>query len=48
MTTRASYQEIACLVRSPAEETVIVAATLTGQWSRDGSVLERSVSAFLA
>lgn len=47
-TTRASYQEIACLIRSPTEETVVVAAALASRWSRDGAVLERSVSAFLA
>jgi hypothetical protein len=47
-TSRARYEEIACLVRSRTEETVVVAAALTGQWARDSAALERSVSAFLA
>ena len=47
-TERARYQEIACLVRAPADATVIVAAALAGQWSRDSPVLERAVSAFVA
>jgi hypothetical protein len=47
-TTRARYQEIACLVRAPAGETVIVAAALASRWAEDAPVLERAVSAFLA
>jgi hypothetical protein len=47
-TTLARYQEIACLVRAPASETVIVAAALASRWAQDAPVLERAVSAFLA
>jgi len=47
-TSRTSYQEIACLVRSPHEESVIVATALTARWTQDAPLLERAVSAFLA
>lgn len=47
-TTRTSYQEIACLVRAPAEATVIVAAAQTARWAQSAETLERAVSAFLA
>jgi len=47
-TSRTSYQEIACLVKSPRETSVIVAAALSAQWAQDAPALERAVSAFLA
>lgn len=47
-TFRARYEEIACLVQAPARETVIVAAALAPNWSRDAPALERAVSAFVA
>jgi hypothetical protein len=47
-TTLTRYQEIACLVRGPAEGAVIIAAAEAGQWSRDAPLLERAVSAFIA
>lgn len=47
-TTRTRYQEIACLVRGPAQGAVIVAAAQADQWSRDAPGLERAVSAFVA
>lgn len=47
-TFRAGYQEIACLVKAPSRETVIVAAALASNWSRDAPALERAVSAFVA
>jgi hypothetical protein len=47
-TTRTRYQEIACLVRAPAGETVVVAAALAGRWASDAPALERAVSAFVA
>jgi hypothetical protein len=47
-TTRTRYQEIACLVRAPAGETVIVATALASRWSRDATVLERALSGFPA
>ena len=47
-TTRTRYQEIACLVRAPAGQTVIVAAGLAARWGHDAPALERAVSAFSA
>jgi hypothetical protein len=47
-TSRARYTEIACLVRAPSAETVVVAAGLSARWSREAPALERAVSAFLA
>ena len=47
-TSRARYTEIACLVRGPAGETVIVAAGLAARWAQEAPALERAVSAFLA
>ena len=47
-TTRTRYQEIACLVQSPARETVIIAAGLASRWAQDAPALERAVSAFVA
>jgi hypothetical protein len=47
-TSRARYQEIACLVRAPAGETVIVAAGLAARWRQEAPTLERAVSAFVA
>jgi hypothetical protein len=46
-TSRAGYQEIACLVRGSRRESVIVAAALTARWTQAGPVLERVVSAFV-
>lgn len=47
-TSRASYQEIACLVRGSHGTSVIVAAALAARWPQDAPALERAVSAFLA
>jgi hypothetical protein len=47
-TSRATYQEIACLVRGPAGESVIVAAAQASRWAQSAAALERAVSAFLA
>lgn len=47
-TTRIRYQEIACLVRAPTRETVVVAAALAAKWAHDSPALERAVSAFVA
>lgn len=47
-TVRTSYQEIACLVRAPAEATVIVATAQTARWAQSATALERAVSAFMA
>jgi hypothetical protein len=47
-TSRTRYTEIACLVRAPAGETVIVAAGLASRWTQEAPGLERAVSAFLA
>ena len=47
-TSRARYTEIACLVRAPTAETVIVAAGLSARWPQEAPALERAVSAFLA
>ncbi|MBV9803565.1 MAG: hypothetical protein JO130_10260 [Solirubrobacterales bacterium] len=46
-TSRAGYQEIACLVRGARGESVIVAAALTAHWAQAAAVLERAVSAFV-
>lgn len=47
-TSRAGYQEIACLVRGAHGTSVIVATALTSRWSKDAPMLEQAVSAFLA
>jgi hypothetical protein len=47
-TPRASYQEIACLVKGPRGGNVIVAAAPADEWAQAAPVLERSVSSFLA
>ena len=47
-TSRASYQEIACLVRADRGASVIVATALTARWAQDAPMLEQAVSAFLA
>jgi len=46
-TSRTRYTEIACLVRAPTADTVIVAAGLASRWSQEAPALERAVSAFL-
>jgi hypothetical protein len=46
-TSRAGYQEIACLVRGARGESVIVAAALTAHWAQAAPVLERAVSSFV-
>jgi hypothetical protein len=47
-TSKATYQEIACLVRGPHGANVIVAAAPAGRWAQTAPALERAVSAFLA
>jgi hypothetical protein len=47
-TSRTSYQEIACLVRGPRDQSVIVATALAARWAHDAPALERAVSAFVA
>jgi hypothetical protein len=47
-TPKATYQEIACLVRGPHGANVIVAAAPAGRWAQAAPALERAVSAFLA
>lgn len=47
-TSRASYQEIACLVKGAHDTSVIVATALTSRWSKDAPMLEQAVSSFLA
>ena len=45
-TSRATYREIACLVRGARHSTVIVAAATTAVWPRERAQLERAVQAF--
>lgn len=47
-TSRTSYQEIACLVRGPTGESVIVATAQASRWAQSAPALERAVSAFAA
>jgi hypothetical protein len=47
-TSRTSYQEIACLVRGPSGNSVVVAAALAARWAQSAPALERAVSTFLA
>jgi hypothetical protein len=47
-TSRTSYEEIACLIRAPAGQMVIVAAAQTARWADSAPALERAVSAFEA
>jgi hypothetical protein len=47
-TSKARYQEIACLVTGPRSSTVIVAAAPSRQWQREAPTLERAVSSFVS
>lgn len=46
-TVRAHYREIACLVHGSRADTVVVGATLPGDWSRLGPQVERAISSFV-
>jgi hypothetical protein len=45
-TSSARYREIACLVHGSRADTVVVGATLPGDWQRLGPMVERAISGF--
>lgn len=45
-TVRAHYREIACLVHGSRADTVVVGATLPGDWARLAPQVERAISSF--
>jgi hypothetical protein len=47
-TSKASYQEIACLVSGPRSSAVVVAAAPSALWEQRAATLERAVSSFVA
>ena len=47
-TSKASYEEIACLVSGHGSSSVVVAAAPTAMWARQAATLERAVSSFVA
>jgi hypothetical protein len=47
-TSKASYQEIACLVSGRGSSAVVVAAAPTALWDQQAGTLERAVSSFVA
>jgi hypothetical protein len=46
-TSKATYQEIACLVSGPRSTSVVVAAAPVELWGRHAATLERAVSSFV-
>ena len=47
-TSKASYQEIACLVTGPRSSAVVIAAAPSALWHQQAATLERAVSSFVA
>jgi hypothetical protein len=46
-TSRARYEEIACLVAGARASTVIVGAAEPGAWSAQGSAIKRAIASFV-